>query len=611
MKREGEHGRFLDLRRERDAGAVLAVALRDEWTQYLLPRTGDAAAAREVRELRDAAHGHHAGIPAYCGMRGCVEAQALLTDALRDAIHRRDWAELWVLLGQIGIWLQMSADPHALTPWWIQMSRAQAGGEGVVEVLDVAAREDPGGADTPLDVDMPLAEQARSEQAPLDVDMQLAGLEVKREEPSSNASQIEEPSLSSDRAFLPNHRVRLCELQTEHLNDACGMVIGPAENGRVPVQLDPPHNSRIRVKPENLRDAAHEMATMITPSVRRLAAKNAANISEGDEYLQLCQQAAQANIDGDVKAAVRLTRQAIKLDPDRGDAHFTLAEAHKISGDDLRANKRYLAAMERCEGAEGSHGAECWARSVAQAWDTARCAAPCGSNDLFCGCALCTELPAKPAWMHSPQALAAIADRVVAAWSEDALPWNMHAAAQYGIADYFTAAQSFKKAAKRFGDDGDDGRRRAALNHASLCLDQLGIGHSRGAHTSLPNMGTCASRKAHLPGTDRRKASPIACQARTCANTYVAHRQQRHRVRPQFAWSFVVVCVTNLCFTFVRFACVVPPVIAYFRYNIGFSPNAKRIMMIPGGANTISPPQAWGEATRFGAQHHARIIPCL
>ena len=62
---------------------------------------------------------------------------------------------------------------------------------------------------------------------------------------------------------------------------------------------------------------------------------------------------------------------------------------------------------------------EPWAQAVGEAWDSRRRAAPCGSTDIFCGCERCAALPEKPAWMASPEALVAMAERLVAAAPED------------------------------------------------------------------------------------------------------------------------------------------------------------------------------------------------
>jgi hypothetical protein len=100
----------------------------------------------------------------------------------------------------------------------------------------------------------------------------------------------------------------------------------------------------------------------------------------------------------------------MKLEPERWGAHYSLGSAYLMSGDHLRASECFLSAMERCE-----PDSESWAcdPSVIQAHSARRTAAPCGFNNIFCDCQRCAVLPEKPAWIASPEAVVATADRVV------------------------------------------------------------------------------------------------------------------------------------------------------------------------------------------------------
>ena len=69
----------------------------------------------------------------------------------------------------------------------------------------------------------------------------------------SGAAPMASSSDSAAGALSLNERVILHGLQRKALNGALGTVIGPpVENGRVPVHVDPPHDIKILLKPENL-----------------------------------------------------------------------------------------------------------------------------------------------------------------------------------------------------------------------------------------------------------------------------------------------------------------------------------------------------------------------
>jgi hypothetical protein len=110
-----------------------------------------------------------------------------------------------------------------------------------------------------------------------------------------------------------------------------------------------------------------------------------------------------------------------------------------------------------------------WAQAVHYAWDARRRAAPCGTSNLFCGCARCAALPAKPSWMASPQALVAMADRVVAARPGNTESWDMHASAHWNIQSWPAASKSYAKAARLYGDEGDEPNKATQLGNAEKC----------------------------------------------------------------------------------------------------------------------------------------------
>ena len=156
VKREHEYGPFKTIRRKRGGDVIAPSELLGEWQELLLPRAGSVTGdevGREARALRAAARLPDLP-PLYIGAcAGSDTAQELLTAALRKAIEDEDWQELWVLFGQISAWLQDLATPGAVQPWWMQQARSAAGSSEVAEVVDLAAREEPGCSEDPIDVE--------------------------------------------------------------------------------------------------------------------------------------------------------------------------------------------------------------------------------------------------------------------------------------------------------------------------------------------------------------------------------------------------------------------------------------------------------------------------
>jgi cytochrome c-type biogenesis protein CcmH/NrfG len=73
--------------------------------------------------------------------------------------------------------------------------------------------------------------------------------------------------------------------------------------------------------------------------------------------------------------------------------------------------------------------------------------------------------------MATRQALVATAERVVAAWPGDAESWRMHATANWYTEDWSTASKSFAKAARLFGDEGNEVGKAAMLEYTELCRE--------------------------------------------------------------------------------------------------------------------------------------------
>jgi hypothetical protein len=185
-----------------------------------------------------------------------------------------------------------------------------------------------------------------------------------------------------------------------------------------------------------------------------------------DEYERLVAQSNQLRFDLENKAAAKLAKKAIELDPQRPAAYYALASAFSCSGDDLRASECYCSAIERAE-----PDSEDWAQAVFYAWESRRCAAPCRSLAIFCGCERCAALPAKPAWMATPEALLAMSERVVAAAPGKGKHWKMHASAHWHTKSWPTASKSYAKAARLFGDQGNESGKAAMLGNAQAARE--------------------------------------------------------------------------------------------------------------------------------------------
>ena len=73
--------------------------------------------------------------------------------------------------------------------------------------------------------------------------------------------------------------------------------------------------------------------------------------------------------------------------------------------------------------------------------------------------------------MASPEALVAMAERVVAARPEEAISWRMHSNAHWDIADWSTASKSYTKAARLYGNKGDADAKSVMLRNAQRCRE--------------------------------------------------------------------------------------------------------------------------------------------
>ena len=80
-------------------------------------------------------------------------AQTLITSALRASAAEEDWHELWILLGQIGVWIERGIPRlgHVELSWWIREARSRVG-QSVSEVADLTREEQHADVDASNDV---------------------------------------------------------------------------------------------------------------------------------------------------------------------------------------------------------------------------------------------------------------------------------------------------------------------------------------------------------------------------------------------------------------------------------------------------------------------------
>jgi hypothetical protein len=64
-----------------------------------------------------------------------------------------------------------------------------------------------------------------------------------------------------------------------------------------------------------------------------------------------------------------------------------------------------------------------------------------------------------------------MSERVVAAWPEDAEPWEMHAFAHWYTRSWPAAPKSFAKAARLFGDEGNERSKATMLRNAQTARE--------------------------------------------------------------------------------------------------------------------------------------------
>ena len=146
IKREGETGIYAAVRQQCSTQGVEAAALRACAARWLESQDQtierDSESSREVSALGP----NTVRLPPRALQCGSEEQNALLVEAVNDCIDRRNWHELWVLMQQIAGWFGSCHQLPPVRPWWMRNVSA----EDVVEAVDIAARDEPGGMDAPV-----------------------------------------------------------------------------------------------------------------------------------------------------------------------------------------------------------------------------------------------------------------------------------------------------------------------------------------------------------------------------------------------------------------------------------------------------------------------------
>jgi hypothetical protein len=117
-KREYERGRYLEVRQQRNQDEVRLEEVRRVAEELLMPRT--ISTERDVRGGRSRKTGETVVAAPYLqGTEKAPGSAEVLTEALQQAVANREWRELWILLGQIELWLTICFDELAAQPWWM------------------------------------------------------------------------------------------------------------------------------------------------------------------------------------------------------------------------------------------------------------------------------------------------------------------------------------------------------------------------------------------------------------------------------------------------------------------------------------------------------------
>ena len=160
IKREHELGKYALLRSLHYFEEIGEAELKNEFARWLEHRSCDDS----VERVPSSRQVHETAVvddltPVALTLGGTDVSQGHLISAVNTAIRSQDWHELWVLLAQIRTWYESLHNVGVERPWWM----LQDGGatSNISEVLDLAAHEEVGGCDKPINADTSVERSAK------------------------------------------------------------------------------------------------------------------------------------------------------------------------------------------------------------------------------------------------------------------------------------------------------------------------------------------------------------------------------------------------------------------------------------------------------------------
>ena len=171
-------------------------------------------------------------------------------------------------------------------------------------------------------------------------------------------------------------------------------------------------------------------------------------------------------------AAVKLLKRLIRTTrKPTNRAYVHLGVLYSESADHRLAYDCFVSAYDR-----SMVGLKLWVCAAGNACATRAKATPCGSGELFCDCAQCSEFFHSwetPSWLSSPSALLELAQCVVTKQPDHAPSWMLHGSAHNCVRDYSTAANSFMKGVSLANKQRDTPHELCCIELARSALERL------------------------------------------------------------------------------------------------------------------------------------------
>ena len=214
-KRENERGRYIEVRQQRNQDEVRLEEVRRAADELLMPRS--VSKERDVRGGRSRTTGNVVVAAPYLqGTEKAPGSAKVLTEALQQAVAAEEWRELWILLGQIELWLTISVNENPPQPWWMLSVVVTAEhGAGVVPLA---------GGEEAIDLEAPSRAANRGGVAEPMVKVEPESKEESSEDDEIDQMIDETPIITGDESD-PDERDEEWELQHEMGRDPLAIAI--------------------------------------------------------------------------------------------------------------------------------------------------------------------------------------------------------------------------------------------------------------------------------------------------------------------------------------------------------------------------------------------------